>query len=131
MGVWSRKACASAIRVLRPTSGVADAERMTEPDPWITEAQPPPSRLRVCRGKVFRRWLACGYVETFWQAERVFARWEREHPEQVFALYSGERIVLPNPPGTFPLLYRLPGPDGRLPPPEEPEPWPGVAPHER
>lgn len=98
---------------------------------WIPRAGPPPSRLKVCRGDVFRRWVACGYVENFWQAERIFARWEREHPGQVFALYWGERLVLPSPPGTFPLLYRLPGADGHLPPRQEPEPWPGLAPHER
>jgi len=106
-------------------------ERTTELAPWLLNPQPPPSRLKVCRGNVFRQWLACGYVDTFWQAERVLARWEAEYRGQLFVLYGGERLVLPSSPGTFPLLHRMPGPDGRLPPREEPEPWPGLAPHQR
>jgi len=62
---------------------------MTEPGPWLQGKQAPPSRLKGCRGNGFRQWLACGYVDTFWHAERVFARWEQEYSEQVFALYRG------------------------------------------
>jgi hypothetical protein len=91
--------------------------------PWLPKAQPRPSRLKACRGREHGKWLVCGYVDNFWQAERVFARWEREYPEQRFALYSGELLVRPNPPGTFPLLFRLPGLDGRLLPPVTPAPY--------
>jgi len=119
-----------AIRALPPRSALVDAWAMTEPEPgsWelataiTAEGLPWQRTAEVARLRLCRQLLAGG---------AGLRPLERKYPDQVFVLYWGEQLVLPSRPGTFPLLHRPPDVDGRLPPREEPDPWPGLAPRER
>jgi hypothetical protein len=66
---------------------------MTEPyqSPLTGPDQRPP-RYEVCRGPAMHQWTFRVFVPDPWLAERILARWRREHPDQAQALFMDGRL---------------------------------------